>query len=234
MRARVAYISSFGTTTILVGSALLMLAVGSAIVAFRGWPAVSDHSGVASVPLAPAGGARHVATLTRLAPGHAALTRAARGGHAHAAARRAGTAGLVKAAPAGAVPGLVMVPAHTTISLASPPGARFPAPTRPPVETPGPRGHQNVGPDGGPALPPVPVSGPSPAPPADPGQITTVAGSLVGAAPPPPSAPATPGAPATPAPEVPATPAPGPGVPTAPALDLDAAAAAAAVLDRLH
>jgi hypothetical protein len=217
MRARVAYISSFGTTTILVGSALLMLAVGSAIVAFRGWPAISSQAGVESVPLAPTGRAQRVAPLAPLAPRAPARAGLTRAPHARAA-RRISTAGLVKRAPARAavVPGLVMVPATTTLSLASPPGARFPAPTRPPVQTPAPRRPPSVGPDGGPVLP-VSVPGPGPpSPPGDAGQITAVAGSLVGAAPPPPASPAA------------APP------PLAPALGLDAAAAAASVLDSLR
>jgi hypothetical protein len=51
MRARVAYISSLGTTAILVAAALLMLAVVGAIVAFRGWPGAANAAGVQSVPL---------------------------------------------------------------------------------------------------------------------------------------------------------------------------------------
>jgi hypothetical protein len=51
MRARVAYLSSLGTTAILVAAALLMLAVVGAIVAFRAWPDAANGSGVQSVPL---------------------------------------------------------------------------------------------------------------------------------------------------------------------------------------
>src|SRR3954463_12019313 len=53
MRARFAYISSLGTTAILVAAALLMLAVVSAIVAFRGWPGQASSGGVQTIPLAP-------------------------------------------------------------------------------------------------------------------------------------------------------------------------------------
>lgn len=51
MRARVAYLSSLGTTAILVAAALLMLAVVGAIVAFRAWPDAANGEGVQSVPL---------------------------------------------------------------------------------------------------------------------------------------------------------------------------------------
>src|SRR5207237_977628 len=51
MRARAAYISSLGTTGILVSSALFMLTMVSALVAFRGWPGVTPGGGVQAVPL---------------------------------------------------------------------------------------------------------------------------------------------------------------------------------------
>jgi hypothetical protein len=50
MRSRAAFISSFGTTGILVAAALLMLAMVSALVAFRGWPGGVEDS-VSSVPI---------------------------------------------------------------------------------------------------------------------------------------------------------------------------------------
>jgi hypothetical protein len=57
MRARAAYISSFGTGGIIVASALLMLATVSALVAFHGWPGGHMSGGsVASVPVAPSAG----------------------------------------------------------------------------------------------------------------------------------------------------------------------------------
>ena len=49
MRASRAYIAGFGTTTVLVASALLLLAVVSAIVAFRGWPDTGFAENVGSV-----------------------------------------------------------------------------------------------------------------------------------------------------------------------------------------
>ena len=51
MRARFAYISSLGTTAILVAAALLMLAVVGALVAFRGWPGSANGAVVQPVPL---------------------------------------------------------------------------------------------------------------------------------------------------------------------------------------
>ena len=45
MRVRVAYISSLGTTAILVAAALLMLAVVGAIVGVPGWPGGANGAG---------------------------------------------------------------------------------------------------------------------------------------------------------------------------------------------
>ena len=57
MRARAAYISSFGTSGILVASALLVLAMVSTLVAFRGWPdGLPSGDRVTSVPLTPSAG----------------------------------------------------------------------------------------------------------------------------------------------------------------------------------
>ena len=43
MRATKAYIASLGTTGVLIASSLLLLALVSAIVAFRGWPELEAH-----------------------------------------------------------------------------------------------------------------------------------------------------------------------------------------------
>lgn len=51
MRARAAYITSFGTTGILVAAALLMLTLVSALVAFHAWPGSTPGESVAAVPL---------------------------------------------------------------------------------------------------------------------------------------------------------------------------------------
>lgn len=53
MQARAAYIRSFGTTSILVAAAVLILATVSALVAYRGWPGSDRAEGVTSVPLQP-------------------------------------------------------------------------------------------------------------------------------------------------------------------------------------
>lgn len=49
MRAPKAYIAGFGTTTVLVSSALLLLAVVSALVAFKGWPGAGAAEDVANL-----------------------------------------------------------------------------------------------------------------------------------------------------------------------------------------
>jgi hypothetical protein len=49
MRASRAYIAGFGTTSVLVASALLLLAVVSALVAFRGWPGAGFAENISSL-----------------------------------------------------------------------------------------------------------------------------------------------------------------------------------------
>jgi hypothetical protein len=49
MRASRAYIAGFGTTSILVASSLLLLAVVSALVAFRGWPDTGFTENISSL-----------------------------------------------------------------------------------------------------------------------------------------------------------------------------------------
>jgi hypothetical protein len=49
MRATRAYIASLGTTSLLVASSFLLLAVGSAIVAFNGWPGAGVADDIESV-----------------------------------------------------------------------------------------------------------------------------------------------------------------------------------------
>jgi hypothetical protein len=191
MRARFAYISSLGTTAILVAAALLMLAVVSAIVAFRGWPGGSNHGGgVQSVPLAPGGASERVALVRR-------TSSAARGVERSAGARTAGaisTAGLVKSGATGprVVPGLVMVPVASSPMQPQPnsPGrhqqqqpATDPAPERVAPDTPADPGP--VPGAGGQIIPPLP-SAPSPPPPSA-EQVTTMVGTvLTGGTPPPP------------------------------------------------
>jgi hypothetical protein len=188
MRARVAYISSLGTTAILVAAAMLMLVVVGAIVAFRGWPDGASGSGVQSVPLAPQTGpantvlGRPVAFTTRVVRVRPAALVAV------ASRRTASTAGLVKQ-PSGGGPivhGLVMesVPG-ATMHPASP---RSGDPAGPPVPVANPGG-PGPGPAPVPANPAVPL--PVPPPPGNsPGsdELSAVVNSLLGAAPPPPVA----------------------------------------------
>ena len=119
MRVRVAYISSLGTTAILVAAAFTLLTVVGTIVAFKGWPGSADSSGVQSVPLAP-GGTPARAALVRRVPAAQHVVRKA---PAHASARHASTAGLVKTAGTGKqiVPGLIMVPVHAAPPMAAHP-----------------------------------------------------------------------------------------------------------------
>jgi hypothetical protein len=190
MRARVAYMSSLGTTAILVAAALLMLAVVGAIVAFRGWPGGADGPGVQSVPLAPAAPTR-VALVRRVATG----TRIVRTSASRAAVGRVSSAGVVKSGGGGpVVAGLVMVPVHSSpMQPVSPqrgvpgvpggptgqPGAPVPVPDRPNPVDPGPL-------PAGPGSLPVPIASP-----ADPSPTTDQVAAMVGqlfAIPPPPRA----------------------------------------------
>src|SRR5436305_427925 len=167
MRARAAYIQSLGTTSILVASALLMLAIVSAIVAFRGWPAPSTSSGVPSVPLqqpAPA----QVAKVAPAAP--AAHVRIA------AAASNAATVGR-RVARASVTPGLVkQVRGEGPATVAPAPGMA-PAPSSSP--------HSGAAPQvpSGPGTPPAPPANQG-APPVD--QVT---GTVEGLLPPVPTVP---------------------------------------------
>jgi hypothetical protein len=157
MRARAAYISSVGTTSILVVSAVLLLAVVSALVAFRGWPGHTAGDAVASVPVessAPPVDVRRVAKLPVVrarrvsAVAHAVVT------------RRLSTAGLVKdpIARGRAIDGVVAVegPRMTPVQQAAP------QPPPPPVVAP---------------EPPAPPS--TPDLPVPPGDLDPVIGGLV-------------------------------------------------------
>jgi hypothetical protein len=187
MRVRVAYISSLGTTAILVAAALTLLTVVGAIVAFKGWPGSAEGSGVQSVPLAPASPPSRAALVRHTAVAHHVVRKAP----AHAS-RRGSTAGLVKAAGAGKqiAPGLIMVPAHAAPPMAAHPlgGAptpHYPAPVSTPTATPRdvPSGGPGPVPDTGTGLS-LPALDPSAPPPPDP--VTTLAGGLLSGGPPPP------------------------------------------------
>jgi hypothetical protein len=189
MRARAAYISSLGTTTILVCAALLLLAVGSALVAFRGWPGGADGRGVQRVVLTPNGSPRAATEFVRAA----AITRLARAQRPNTSAASLSTAGLVKVppgtGPGAVVQGIVVGPGGPGAgSVSSPQGASYPPPTRSPFQAPPPSGR-----DPGPTAPPVgygvpvPVPNVSVSPPSAPAAVTNVAATVLSSAPPPPS-----------------------------------------------
>jgi hypothetical protein len=140
MRARVAYISSLGTTAILVAAALLMLAVVSALVAFKGWPGAANAEDVRSVPLEPSF-TRASATLVVARPSHggSGVVRAST-----VAARRAtgrlSTVGLVKQVGPTPVAGVVKVTSGPGPSM----HGVFPQPGRPIPSFPAPAGRNPV------------------------------------------------------------------------------------------
>src|SRR3954462_3485824 len=105
MRARIAYISSLGTTAILVAAALLMLAVVGALVAFRGWPGNANGAVIQRVPLGPGSGAARTVLVRPTAATTSKRVVRVESFAARAAARaRLSTAGLVKQ-PASPPPG---------------------------------------------------------------------------------------------------------------------------------
>jgi hypothetical protein len=180
MRARAAYISSLGTTAILVAAALLMLAVVGAIVAFRGWPGAANAAGVQSVPLPPSlTQARAALIITRVNPSRSVVR-----ARAAAARRFTSTAGLVKTVGPRVVPGVVRVPGRSAPSM----HGVFPQPGRPLPTFPAPAGRNPVTV----SLPPAsPGSGPSGLVPAQlpdtsaAAPVTSAVGTVVGKAPPP-------------------------------------------------
>jgi hypothetical protein len=189
MRARFAYITSLGTTAILVAAALLMLGVVGAIVAFHGWPGSAAGKGVRALPLAPSGPNARVALVRRAKLSHATkLSRSAKG--ITALAKRASTRGLVKQGSAPRSPvvaGIVMVPVRTTTNPAVtpapaqpvgptstlPPDRRVP-PTQP--SGPGPVPYDEVP---LPGLAQVPMPVPAPGLPVDPGEAAGAVGEMI-------------------------------------------------------
>ena len=137
MRARAAYISSIGTTGILVAAALLMLALVSALVAFHAWPGGTSDS-VASVPVpAAAGSSDGLGTVRTVKTRRVAVKRVAPAHRAAPDRRPVTAAGLVKVTTVHAAPtDLVKVPpgVHMTLPPISTPVIR----TTPPVGPPGP------------------------------------------------------------------------------------------------
>jgi hypothetical protein len=139
MRARVAYISSLGTTAILVAAALLMLAVVGAIVTFRGWPGAANAEGVQSVPLtSPL--TRASATLVATRPNRRSRGVVRSRGGAVKGAGRLSTVGLVKQVGPGAVGGVVKVTSGPGPSI----HGTFPQPSRPIPSFPPPTGRTPV------------------------------------------------------------------------------------------
>src|SRR3954462_12257292 len=165
MRARVAYISSLGTTAILVAAALLMLAVVGAIVAFRGWPGAANGAEVQSVPLtSPL--TRASATLVASRASHRApgVVRAGSAATTKTAGRLS-TVGLVKQVGPGPVSGIVKI---TTGGPGPSMHGVFPQPSRPIPSFPPPTGRNPVTVQlpptstGGGSSPLVPVGLPNP------------------------------------------------------------------------
>src|SRR4051794_40413924 len=189
MRARVAYISSLGTTAILVAAALLMLAVVGAIVAFRGWPGAANGAEVQPVPLtSPL--TRASATLVASRSSNRAVVRSS-SVVATRAAGRLSTAGLVKQVGPGPLPGVVKV---TTGGPGPSMHGVFPQPTHPIPSFPPPAGRNPVTvqlpptSSGGGSSPVVPVQLPNPssAPPVT-AQVGDGVGQVVSHAPSPPA-----------------------------------------------
>jgi hypothetical protein len=125
-----AYIAGVGTTGVLVGFALLLLAVVSALVAFRGWPgdAVVDGAGAVTVG--------DDARLIEVAPVRlGAGASATRGGTARGAtvgtrggrtAGRLDVRGVARSGNAGLTPGSVPGGLSDTPSAPSPPSTQQP------------------------------------------------------------------------------------------------------------
>jgi hypothetical protein len=127
MRARVAYISSLGTTAILVAAALLMLAVVGAIVTFRGWPGAANADGVQSVPLTPSLTRASASLLATRVHRPRAVVRTTAARPVSARSGRLSTAGLVKVVGPRTLPGVVKVTSGPGPSIRS----VYPSPGRP-------------------------------------------------------------------------------------------------------
>ena len=180
MRARAAYISSLGTTGILVSSALFMLTMVSALVAFRGWPGMTPGGGVQAVPLQSSHSSPLVSvgrpTPPRVVRAAAPAAVSKSGAAAASIARNTSTAGLVKQVPARGPATAGGAPPMTPAPTGGHTGPTHP-PTKPPPPQPGP-----------PALPDPPSPQqtlPIPTSPPDPNStVSTVNGLLGGPTPP--------------------------------------------------
>jgi hypothetical protein len=190
MRARVAYISSLGTTAILVAAALLMLAVVGAIVAFRGWPGAANADGVQSVPLAPSFTRASASVVSTRVHRAASVVRSTARPVASRRTGRLSTVGLVKVVGPSVVPGIVKATSGPGPSVHS----VYPSPSRPftpsfpppasgnPVAVPLPQASSGGG-SGGPLPVSLPGGGAAPVT----GQVGSAVGQVAAAAPAPPA-----------------------------------------------
>jgi hypothetical protein len=123
MRARAAYISSLGTTGILLAAAVLMLAIVSALVAFRAWPGGAGDS-VAAVPVVPRAGTPAALTQVRSvrAPKRVVTRTVSRVVPKRTVARAPSATGLVKT---------TVVHGGTIDLVKVPPGIHMTFPTQP-------------------------------------------------------------------------------------------------------
>ena len=171
MRARTAYISCIGTTTILVAASLLMLGLVSALVAFHGWPDGAVGQTVPSVALQSP--AQPVLRLVRNSS-RTPYRRVLAGGRALGS--RTATVGLVKDVP-------VRVPLAVGVPVAVSPGhVSAPKPQQPHGAQPG-NPHQPSQPQS--PLPPQVIEPPPPPTQAD---VEALVQALMSAVQPPPAA----------------------------------------------
>lgn len=137
MRADRAYIASLGTTGVLVASAVLLLAVVSALVAFRGWPGTGFAEDIGHLVVGepertlPVGGPRQAAR--NAAPAAAAVARRPAPGTAAAARASAARTAPVRTRPVTPTPPTPPGPQGERDFRARPPGRRqIPPPPAPP------------------------------------------------------------------------------------------------------
>ena len=124
MRATKAYIASFGTTGVLLGASILMLAVVSAVVAFDGWPSGTVSTRVhtlvladtpapirvsATAPVGRNAAARALAAARASGP---RLTNVPRVAGRHFGGGRLGAPLTAPAGPQGGAPGPALPPVH--------------------------------------------------------------------------------------------------------------------------
>jgi hypothetical protein len=166
MRARSAYITSVGTTTILIAAAVIMLLIVSALVSFRGWPDDADGDAVRSVPYESASRDRFVVSgppQARAARPSGRLTRVGRA----PAGERLTTDGLVKDPTVGQ-------PSTTDLVEGRGPADGAPSPSAPPSAPAPATGSEVASQPGGEGLPLPPSST----------DLEAVVGRVVGAVPP--------------------------------------------------